>query len=478
MRESVEKFSCVVSEALDCLGYSHEQILRRVCSAEITNQKLGIFFQKQLNVNVDVCLAGSRGEGVPFKSDTDVVLIFRGAVCVEEGTVEDGLYVFQLEMSDTLPGYTRLSVRHTNFNSDHFSILISLAKHEKIVGDNNVDYLSSLKYQNTLRRISLSLFRIEYVSYSQKESNGPAISFTTHVKFPFFNTSMSMDIDMIHAFPAHVPGILNFWRSRRRFFDWPSPDLIDDVATSEAVCVPVSLTGSRDSDLQWSFGFPQGDKKLILSLNISQIKLYILLKVIFTDIVSKKDFGLTSYMIKNIVCWTCEGMATSRFTPQYLLDRLKNTLFFLKQCLEDNMLPCYLLPTRNLIIGKIEGFMRTTAIQKVSKLLHSNCTFLMQCNQLNKSMILTYLHPTTANKAMAVRNLLEEFFRCIHQKMLDNFQFHKEAILTMSYRVLSDPDIQQLVIVLVNLIGEETMLGLDSGILDREKSPFLNMLFL
>lgn len=478
MRESVKRLSCVVSEALDCLGYSQEQIVRRVCSTEITNQKLGLFFHKLLNANVEVCLAGSRGEGVPFKSDTDLVLIFRGAVCVEEGNVEDGLYVFQLEMSDTLPGYTKLSVRHTHFNFDLLSVLIHLSISEKIGGDNNVVYLSSLKYQNTLRRICSSEFPIDYITYPQKESNGPAISVTANLKFPFSNISLSMDMDMVVAFPAHVPGILNVWRIRRRFFDWPSTDLIDDVASSEAVCVPVSLTGSGDSDLQWRFCFPQGDKKLILSMNNSQIKLYVLLKVIFTDIVSKKDFGLTSYMIKNIVCWTCEGIASSHFTPEYLLDRLKNTLFFLKQCLEDNMLPCYLLPTRNLLIGKIEGFMRNEAIQKVSKLLSSNCSFLMQCNQLNKSMILTYIHPATANKAMAVRNLLEEFFRFIQQKISDNFQFHNEAILTMSYGVLSDPDILQLVIVLVNLIGEETFLGLDFGILDREKSSFLNMLCL
>lgn len=479
MRDQRKWFSCVVSEALDCRGYSKEQILKRVLLAEKKGTHWGKFLQNSFDINVDVCVAGSKGEGVAFvNSDFDFVWIFRSAVCVEEGGDESGLFVFELDMTETPPGYTKLTVRPTEDYDETLGLLIRPSLTECIVGNENKVYLSSLKYQNTIRRLSVCQFKVDYITFLEKQSNGPAITLKMKSQNPFLKFSMQEESDLVYAFPAHAPSIFNFWKSRFRLFDWPSKELVDDIACTEVICVPVSLKESKYSDLEWRFCFPRGEKKLILSMNSSQIKLYVILKIIFTDIVRKKDFGLTSYMIKNIVCWTCDGTEVKHFTPENLTKRLVNALFFLLQCLEDNMLPCYLLPRRNLLIGKIEGYMKIKAMKRVSLLLNSNCSYLLQCTKLCKSMVFTYMHPIAALKATSIRNLLEETLLFVFQKMEEeNDPFHKDAVLIMLYRCVTDPEVIEAMLGLMNAIGFDMYLHIFNRVFsETEKSPFIDML--
>lgn len=302
------------------------------------------------------------------------------------------------------------------------------------------------------------MFLLDYITYLQQETNGPAITITTNNQIPIFNISQLVDSDLVPALPVYVPCVFNLWRKRRRHYDWPLKELIEDVASTEAICVPVSLRESEESNLEWRLCFPQADSKLILGMNNPQIKLYILLKVILKDIVRKKDVGLTSYMIKNTLCWTCEGMPSAYFTPEHLIERLKNSLYFLKQCLENNMLPCYLLPKRNLLIGKIEGHKKFQALEIISFLLNSSGLYLMQSERLCKSMILTYTHPIAALKAMSVRNILEEYLTLVQLKKYRHLQPTKDINLKMSYRVFSDPEFFEGFYTLINTIGLEIIL--------------------
>lgn len=478
MRESNKMFSRVVDEALDCLGYGKDQILRRVRFYENLTHTIGKVIRRISNINADIIIAGSRGEGVPFKSDADVIHINRDVVCVEEGGYEDGLSTFKVEMTDTTPGYIKLSVCHPVVYYNPSSCFLCRSTTYRSVCGKIVEYLSSLKYLNKIRRFMSLEYPVDNFTITMKKSNGPAISVTMKIKHPFLNVSLSVEQDFVYALPVHVPSVFSLWGSRERLYDWPSKELIDDIASTEAICVPVSLKQSKNCDLEWRLCFPQGDKKLILSMNNSQIKLYILLKVIFKDIVSKKDFGLTSYMIKNIVCWTCEGIASERFAPEFLVDRLRNSLFFLKQCLEDNILPCYLLPTRNLFIEQIEGYMKLRAIHTVSMILNSNCLYLMQCDQLSKSMILTYMHPTLAMKAMSLRNYLEETFANICGKSIEACSLNKDAISSTLIQSFSNPETMQAAVVLINSIGLDMVLQLfDPRFMDKGKCSFLDMIF-
>ena len=90
------------------------------------------------------------------------------------------------------------------------------------------------------------------------------------------------------------------------------------------------------------------------SLNDTQSKLYSLLKLLVKSTVDKRfpDI-LTSYCLKNVVFWICEGNPQQMFDNGFLLELLELCLQFIKDSIKDERLSMYIMPERNHLEGKI-----------------------------------------------------------------------------------------------------------------------------
>lgn len=184
-------------------------------------------------------------------------------------------------------------------------------------------------------------------------------------------------------------------------------------------------------------------------------------------------------MLKNIVLWVCEGMSSELFTPERLVDRLKNALYFFKQCLQNNYMPCYFHPKRDLLIGKMEGKSRVHAEQVVSKLLNSNGLYLLHCERLCKSMILTYNHSEMALSAMFVRNKLEFLVSFIQYKSSGPHIWNQDVMLQTWYKSFTDRECFEACCAVINIIGFDSFIRLfDRRHVGRDMPLFMRMIMM
>lgn len=62
---------------------------------------------------------------------------------------------------------------------------------------------------------------------------------------------------------------------------------------------------------------------------------------------------ITSYVLKNVVFWICEGLPQKNFSNDHLLELLKTSLEYIIRRIEENSLPNYFIPERNLLEGRL-----------------------------------------------------------------------------------------------------------------------------
>ena len=98
-------------------------------------------------------------------------------------------------------------------------------------------------------------------------------------------------------------------------------------------------------------------------LNDAQRKLYIILKRLSKHIIKDVCDKITSYILKNIVLWIAELNPSEYFTNEVLTERLLQTLVVLKQCVHMEYLPSYMIPERNLLLGKMSSEQKVNVIE-------------------------------------------------------------------------------------------------------------------
>lgn len=405
-KESNQRISIITCKALDVMGYSKEIVrLRSIevnSSPQLTETMLGLF---------DMVLAGSLNEGVSYHSDIDFLFLLKDLICVEAGKHENGITVLEADTSNSPPGYTKLSIYRPQRGNE----LLINSSSNKSYADRK--YISSLRFSNYINRIPF-VWGIESV-LSEINRHGPAVSFKLSID------GQKCERDLVFAIYFFAFTVLDRWKNRQRYFDWPSKKVIKNVTETTAVLVPATLKESNTADIEWRICFPHGDKELIHGMNQNQIKLYVLLKVIKKDIIDHEVTGLTSYMLKNAVCWVCESMPSELFTPERLLDRLRNAIHFLIECLINNNLPCYFIPDRNLLLEKVSYHEKRKLQMVLANIKAINISTLCKCKDLYEAMELAYQHPTAAENIIKITNACV----CLNLKLQTKHLFHENDTL-------------------------------------------------
>ncbi|KAH3770882.1 hypothetical protein DPMN_172179 [Dreissena polymorpha] len=178
--------------------------------------------------------------------------------------------------------------------------------------------------------------------------------------------------DDVFAFRCVVQReVLADWAKRRRPFGWPCADVINDVINLDAQLVPVGCKGSINRGMEWRICFIYGELKLTDTLNECQYKLYILLKMINKELLHPICSGeMSSYIMKNVTFWVVETHSQEIFRYEHPMHVLQIALKFLQTALVDNNLPYYMIPERNLLVGRTTEKERTGLISKIEELIN------------------------------------------------------------------------------------------------------------
>ncbi|XP_060574447.1 uncharacterized protein LOC132732102 [Ruditapes philippinarum] len=198
------------------------------------------------------------------------------------------------------------------------------------------------------------------------EFNGPAI---TNAK-----------VDYVQSFEMQTwPEEAKIWKARKRSNNWPSCCLLNRLE-KEIPCyvAPIGNKRSPDFDLEWRLSFVELERELIWSLNDTQFKCYIYLKLLKAKFNTERILKeVTSYHLKNILFWLCEKLAEKEWSPRNIICCVKKCLQMLENCIKENKLDHFFIPRNNLfqniefqlenddkLFRKLHGFINETIIVK------------------------------------------------------------------------------------------------------------------
>ncbi|WAR14291.1 hypothetical protein MAR_004396 [Mya arenaria] len=360
-RISDGELSVRVCEVLDQLGYSQSMVEHR---REAWREANGIV--NSTGQNPTILIAGSKAEGftAPSESDTDRVFLDNYTMCRipedDSPTLSNTKCEFTMDKEHCHPGHFRLEQKEAG------AYECLNIKQALFVHDNGRTFVSSEKY------------RTSYMQDKTKETiSGPALT----------GCNEYYSWDFVYAFPCtSQQQLLAEWINRPRHHNWPTPDLIAEVPKLEAQMVPVGCKSSEHKDIEWRVCFIPSEQRLTNSWEENQYKIYILLKLIKKSQLKPISEEISSYVLKNIMLWYTEQNPRHIFQKEHLLQNVILCLKNLKEAINTNHLPYYMIPGRNLLTGKISLELKQQLIEKVKELIQEGPNVILRLPKVQAAL--------------------------------------------------------------------------------------------
>ncbi|KAL3847904.1 hypothetical protein ACJMK2_018795 [Sinanodonta woodiana] len=197
--------------------------------------------------------------------------------------------------------------------------------------------------------------------------------------------------DIVNALRcSQWPGVGNEWLHRRRVHNWPNTHQIQNILKYGCFATPVGHPCSAEKHMEWRLSFSLGERILVRSFGDTDMKVYILLKMVrktFIQPVLKNAFS--SYYCKVCMLWMRER------TPSELWC-IENILFCLILCIRQlhewasaGCCPDYLITRNNIYDRKIVGTVRMKLIQILRSLLSDDFRFVLRikCCHLGRILV-------------------------------------------------------------------------------------------
>ncbi|KAH3740703.1 uncharacterized protein LOC127851571 [Dreissena polymorpha] len=322
--------------ALDDSGAGKETVLERRRTFLRREHIEKIAFQLQGN-NIECFHFGSQSEGTTtpgLQSDIDFLLSYNK--CNIMTVWEDwrtGMYnLLMLHDNTTPPQQYLLQVIHT----DTPEPVTSLTDDMFVRKDSGQILFSAERWKNK-------------IAYDTRDQ----VSCTFHVRKP-------------------LPEIQH-WIDRCRGKHWPPVQLLEAARIAPCFLVPAGHPESDYKREEWRLSPDLIERMLTFSFNMTQIKCYIVLKLIkkslFAYIVGD---AITSFHCKTIMFFTMERTHPSLWCEHNLMSVLLLCLHLLRRWLRLGRLPHYIIEGVNLFDGKLSKLLQKRLLVYIDSLISNN----------------------------------------------------------------------------------------------------------
>ena len=304
-----------------------------------------------------VISSGSKAEGLDLKgSDYDIMHVFTQCQVYENvnaiGKMTNKIHLI-MDADDSPPGFTLLQLLDTRqrFNP-------CIAESCKAIGQKI--YISS------------KLFREMGVERNENiRMHGPCQS------------AHDGSVDLAHT--LHCREWITQaqqWITRSRT-SWPDYSVCETIQEYGVLFVPIGFKDSPRKDLQFRISFSVAEKLLIYSFNHVQLLCYALMKIVLSDIISKKHEGqLCSYFLKTIMFWMAEETDKSAWKPENILHCFRNCFRRLVYCVEYSTCLHYFIPGNNMFEGRFDGAVKKDLLNTLNDIYNSGGLFILRSETL------------------------------------------------------------------------------------------------
>ncbi|KAH3712510.1 hypothetical protein DPMN_072261 [Dreissena polymorpha] len=374
---------------MDLLGYG--PLIRKTRREAYT--ELDRFRVKYVDRWLFSITTGSKAEGLTcvFKNDIDQIFVARNAMCLEEGidqsTISGDIDLFNMNFQTTSAGYCRLlQGRHGPIGPIH--IINALCED----GCGNF-VLSSTLYLEQYTRV-----RLPGILYHA--SVGPSLPCSTG----------QFRLDKVHAIRCHCPSILQTWANRLR--NWPPQKVI----AMGAFVAPIGFKGSAFNHLEWRICVNTAETELVNNLNDTQVKIYVILKMVVHDVLSPNTKEITSYILKNIVLWLAENNPQEVFHSGSLFHWLHGGFDILQKSISTRHLSYYMIPERTFMAERdLHDNQQREFATSINCIMNEGPRLLLRLKKIRRAIV---SHPEPLLWYSRMRTKLE----ILYLMMLNRFQ--------------------------------------------------------
>ena len=229
-------------------------------------------------------------------------------------------------------------------------------------------------------------------------------------------TGRFVDCDLVQALRVHEwPIDANVWLQRKRKYNWPSLDMIQHMKTLGFFLVSVGHPESNEKDIEWRISLSLQERFLMFSLNPTQFKCYVLLKLVKKDVINKLmgEESLSSYHLKTCLFYMLENTPSELWIPENLLACMEGCLEYILSWVRRGVCPNYFIPSENMFERRIHGHVKDKLGQVLEKLLASDFSYLLGIQSDNIAQHLNKLC-TTGIVDMHDTTYAEEGLICAH----------------------------------------------------------------
>ncbi|XP_060591539.1 uncharacterized protein LOC132746426 isoform X2 [Ruditapes philippinarum] len=188
------------------------------------------------------------------------------------------------------------------------------------------------------------------------------------------------DNDHVFAFPCHLRPIqAGHWLNQHREEHWPTHDMIQYCSHTRCFVVCVGKTGSVNEILEWRISTSFAERFLLFNPNITQIRCYVLMKMILKTFISQRFAdSISSFMCKTVLLHCISFTRSDAWNENTLLTCLSFCLSTLYNCVQNEYCPHFFITHNNLMSGRFSSEAKPLILETLRYVIESNGRVLLQ----------------------------------------------------------------------------------------------------
>ncbi|KAH3734216.1 hypothetical protein DPMN_040655 [Dreissena polymorpha] len=432
VQNHVERVSVKVCHIMTLLGYGEEIRRRRIekfreCdvlwNADSINRHLitvsskaeGLMLWNAESINRHLITVGSKAEGLTSwrESDYDHLHVLNKVLCVETGVhlniIPDDLEVCRMDTRDVYPGHCKILLLPDRLNSTRTNVFNNVVCCDK-QGNNMIS--------SGLFLDKMSKFRGEGVGPLKRA--GPSLP---------RSDEKGLKVDQVFAVNCLCPSILQRWAQRPRL--WPPAEVVKKVVSLGSVVTAVGFKGSKNNEFEWRICFNMGETELVHNLNITQAKVYVILKMIVKEVLKPNNKEITTFVMKNIILWQAERNSPSLFQEKKLIYWLHDALGKLLTAISSTQLSYYMIPERNLMAAcGLQAEQKRKWVEDITNMMEEGPSVILRLPRIRQAVI-CYPQPMLwfSRRRMEAEILILEWMRRDLQCRCENGRYDIDDII-------------------------------------------------
>ncbi|XP_045212673.2 uncharacterized protein LOC123563747 [Mercenaria mercenaria] len=217
--------------------------------------------------------------------------------------------------------------------------------------------------KDTSERILFKNTVLDTIMTGIAQRQGPSLAQT--------NLSGMIDSDTVSAFPCTSwPQSAKACLDNLDVNNWPTAFMKRYIKTTKCFVVAVGNKVSQNEDFEWRLSTSLAERCLMFNLNITQIRCYILMKMIIKTYINlDNESYISSFMCKTVLFHCIASKPLYKWKECNILNCLTYCILTLNRCISCGNCPHFFDHENNLMAGKFSNKVQQELLQRTANLI-------------------------------------------------------------------------------------------------------------